>query len=70
LRTISTRPCAILAGIADEAFYAANLEAIVRRSGKTWPVELLPDVGHIPLTLEPAAREAVGRHVRRLQNAA
>jgi alpha-beta hydrolase superfamily lysophospholipase len=64
------QPCAVLAGTADEAFRTETLEEIFRAAGKNWEVELLPNVGHIPLTLEPPAVAATVRHVRKLQHAA
>ncbi|MDH4322885.1 MAG: alpha/beta fold hydrolase [Betaproteobacteria bacterium] len=63
------KPCAVLAGAADEAFRTEKLEEIVRAAGKGWEVELLPNVGHIPLTLEPSAVAVMVRHVRKLQQA-
>lgn len=66
LRAIQ-RPCAIIAGTADEAFRTETLPEIVRTAGKDWPVTLLPGIGHIPLTLEPTALAAVADQVRRLQ---
>lgn len=50
---------AILAGDADEAFQTQELQGLVQGAGKDWPVQLLPGIGHIPLTLEPAALKAV-----------
>lgn len=50
---------AILAGDADEAFQTQELQGIVQGAGKDWSVQLLPGIGHIPLTLEPAALKAV-----------
>ncbi|BCL77312.1 alpha/beta hydrolase [Jeongeupia sp. HS-3] len=64
------RPCAIVAGTDDEAFYTNKLESIVRSAGKDWPVQLLPEIGHIPLTLEPTALDASVRQVRKLHHAA
>jgi len=49
----------LLAGDADEAFYTQELKGIVQRAGKDWPVQLLPGIGHIPLTLDPLALKAV-----------
>lgn len=63
------KPCAVLAGTADEAFRTEKLEGIFRAAGKAWEVELLPRVGHIPLTLEPSAVAVVVRHVGKLQQA-
>jgi pimeloyl-ACP methyl ester carboxylesterase len=52
------QPCTVLAGTSDEAFKTDNLESTLRKLGKNWPVTLLPGIGHIPLTLEPAAVSA------------
>jgi alpha-beta hydrolase superfamily lysophospholipase len=52
------RPCAVVAGISDEAFNTEKLESTFRKLGKNWPVTLLPGIGHIPLTLEPGAVNA------------
>jgi alpha-beta hydrolase superfamily lysophospholipase len=65
-----TRPCAILAGTHDEAFYSDRLEEIFRSAGQQWPVELVPNMGHIQLILEPVALAAIVRRVRQLQQAA
>jgi alpha-beta hydrolase superfamily lysophospholipase len=61
------RPCAILAGDADEVFKTDQLAGVVRAAGQTWPVELLPGIGHINLILAPAATAATVRLVGRLQ---
>ena len=50
---------AILAGDADEAFKTQELQAIVQGAGKDWSVQLLPGVGHIPLTLDPFALKTI-----------
>jgi pimeloyl-ACP methyl ester carboxylesterase len=63
------RPCAVLAGAEDEAFRTEMLEETFRSAGKDWAVELLPNVGHIALTLEAAALAATVRVVRDLQRA-
>lgn len=69
LRSVD-RPCAILAGADDEAFHAERFEPLVRTAGKDWPVQLLPGVKHIPLTLEASALQAVVQRVRALQASA
>ncbi|RQP24914.1 alpha/beta hydrolase [Piscinibacter terrae] len=61
------RPCAIIAGSADEAFFTDKLEGIVRGAGQQWPVVLLPGLGHIPLTLDPSALQAIVQQVQALQ---
>ena len=50
---------AILAGDADELLKSQELQGIVQRAGKDWPVQLLPGIGHIPLTLDKAALKSV-----------
>ena len=65
-----SKPVAALVGASDEAFFADKLEEVFRAAGKNWEVEVLPNIGHIPLTLEPVAIEAVVRRVVRLQHAA
>jgi len=61
------KTCAIIAGTADEAFHTDQLEAIVRSVRNDWQVELVPGIGHIPLTLEPTPLQLILRHVRELQ---
>lgn len=53
------QPVKVLAGAADEVFATETLEQIFRHEGQTWPVTLLPGIGHIPLTLDPSAVRAV-----------
>ena len=53
----------LLAGDADEAFQTQELQGIVQRAGKDWPVQLLPGTGHIPLTLDKAALTSVVEQV-------
>ena len=64
------QPVAALVGASDEAFYADKLQEIFRAAGKSWEVDVLPGIGHIPLTLAPAAIEAVIRRVVQLQHPA
>ena len=63
------RPCALVAGDADELFYADRFEPLLRKHGRDWPVTLVPGIGHIPLTLDAAALakeiEVVGRLQRK-----
>lgn len=61
------QPSAVLAGMDDELFQTEKLEAIFREEGKTWPVTLLPDIGHIPLTLNPNAVHQAVNMVKQLQ---
>ncbi|RKP43909.1 alpha/beta hydrolase [Pararobbsia silviterrae] len=53
------QPCSVVAGLADEVFRSEQLEGIVRKAGRNWEVSLLPNIGHIQLTLEPSAIAAV-----------
>jgi alpha-beta hydrolase superfamily lysophospholipase len=64
------RPCAVLAGDADEAFRTDQYQPIVRQAGRDWSVRLLPGVGHIGLLLSPVALEAMVAQVGELQAAA
>ena len=43
-----------------------ELQGIVQSAGKDWPVQLLPGIQHIPLTLEPAALKAIAELVQKL----
>lgn len=61
------QPCIVLAGTEDEAFLTEKLETIFRSQGKDWPIHLLPGIGHIPLTLDPAAVEAAVQAVQAIQ---
>jgi len=54
---------AILAGDADELMKSQELQGIVQRAGKDWPVQLLQGIGHIPLTLDKAALKSVVEQV-------
>jgi alpha-beta hydrolase superfamily lysophospholipase len=56
---------AILAGDADEAIKTQALQGIVHSAGKDWPVQLLPGIGHIPLTLDQTALKAIVELVQR-----
>lgn len=57
------QPCAVMAGIDDEVFRSEQIEGIVREAGQNWPVTLLPNVGHMDLTLEPSAIATVVRQL-------
>ncbi len=61
------QPCALVAGVDDEAFQSDRLEGIVRERGKQWPVILLPGIGHIGLSLEPVAIDAIVGMVERME---
>jgi alpha-beta hydrolase superfamily lysophospholipase len=62
----AAQPMALLAGLDDEAFHADRFAASFENEGRPIPVTLLPGVGHIGLTLEPAAVAAVVAAVDRL----
>ena len=57
---------AILAGDADELLKSQELQGIVQSAGKDWPVQLLPGIQHIPLTLDPVALKAIAEEVQKL----
>ena len=61
------QPVSVVAGTDDELFYTNKLESIFRAQGKTWPVTLVPGVGHISLTLDPSAVNAAVQAVDRMQ---
>ena len=58
---------AILAGDADELLQAHELQGIVQSAGKDWRVQLLPGIGHIPLTLDPMALKAIAEQLQKLR---
>ena len=58
------QPMRLIAGQADEAFFTDRFAEVFKAEGKDVPVTLLPGIGHIPLTLEPAAVEAAITAVR------
>ena len=64
----ANQTCAVIAGTEDEAFRTDQLADIFRKQGKDWPVTLLPGIGHIPLTLEPAALDAAVSAVEHMRS--
>jgi non-heme chloroperoxidase len=52
------QPMRLLAGSDDEAFHADRFAQTFKAEGKELPVTLLPGLGHIALTLDPAAVRA------------
>ena len=64
------QPCAVLAGTADELFFTDKLEPMFRSAGKNWPVQLLPGIGHIPLSLDPIATGTAAQMIETLQRKA
>ena len=63
------QPMRLLAGEQDEAFFAERYAGLFQAEGKDVPVTLLPGVGHIGLTLQPQAVQAVVAAVADLQAA-
>jgi alpha-beta hydrolase superfamily lysophospholipase len=61
------QPCEVVAGVDDEVFYADRFAEVFRQAGKNVPVELVPGVDHIQLTLSPAALAAEIHAVENLQ---
>ena len=61
------QPVSVLGGTDDESFYTDKLAGTFKAQGKSWPVTLLPGVGHIPLTLNPAAVSAAVRAVEAMR---
>ncbi|MNI39620.1 short chain dehydrogenase [compost metagenome] len=60
------RPCAVIAGTDDEAFKTDQLEPELRALGIQWPLTLVPDIGHIPLTLDKRALAAAVKAVEKM----
>jgi alpha-beta hydrolase superfamily lysophospholipase len=57
------QPVNVVAGSSDEVFVSDKLEGIVREQGQSWSVTLVPGIGHIPLTLDPAAISVIVKTV-------
>ena len=53
------QPVRVVAGASDEVFATGALESIFLSQGRSWPVTLLPGIGHIQLTLNPDAVKAI-----------
>jgi alpha-beta hydrolase superfamily lysophospholipase len=58
------QPVRLLAGQADEVFHSDRFAEVFQAAGKAVPVTLLPGIGHIGLTLEPAAVQAAAAQVK------
>ena len=63
----ANQPMQILAGTDDEAFHADRFATVFAQAGKTTPLALLPGIGHISLTLDPAAVQAAVAAVQRFE---
>jgi len=61
------RPTAVLAGTADELFFASQFEPLFRFAGQNWDVVLLPGIAHISMILDPRATAATVNRVKGLQ---
>ncbi len=57
-------PVAVLVGSDDELFAATQFAPTFRAAGAHWPVQLVPGLSHITLTLQPAGIAAVVRQLR------
>ncbi|MFM5074545.1 alpha/beta hydrolase [Aeromonas hydrophila] len=60
------RPCAVIAGTDDEAFKTDQLEPELRTLGIQWPLTLVPEIDHIPLTLDNRALAAAVQAVEKM----
>jgi alpha-beta hydrolase superfamily lysophospholipase len=61
------QPCQVVAGADDEVFYADRFADVFHQAGKDVPVELVPGVDHIQLTLSPVALAAEIHAVENMQ---
>ena len=59
-------PCAVVVGAEDEVFQADRFAEVFHQAGKEVPVTVVPGVGHITLTLLPAATAAAVAAVDKL----
>jgi non-heme chloroperoxidase len=57
-------PVAVIVGSNDELFNATQFTPTFRAAGARWPVQLVPGLGHITLTLQPAGIAAVVQQLR------
>ena len=62
----AAQPLSVLAGADDEVFHAERFAGVFRAAGKAVPVTLLPGIGHVALTLDPAAVRAAVEQVARM----
>ena len=63
------QPMALVAGQSDEVFHTDRFADVFQSAGRSVPVRLLPGIGHVALTLDPAAVQAVVETVRSLDGA-
>lgn len=65
----ANQPMQLLAGSDDELFHAGRFEQVFKDEGKDVSVRLLPGLGHIALTIDPAAVRAAVAAVQALDTA-
>jgi len=63
------QPVRLVAGQEDEVFYADRFAELFKSAGKEIPVTLVPGIGHIGLTLEPAGVQAAVAAVKSMDEA-
>ena len=61
------QPCQVVVGADDEVFYADRFADVFRQAGQNVPVQVVPGVNHIQLTLSPPALAAEIHAVENLQ---
>ena len=62
------QPMEVLVGQEDEAFRAERFAGVFAKAGRPTPVTVVPGLGHVGLTVQPAGIEAVVSAVRRLSS--
>ena len=62
----ATQPMELLAGGDDEVFFADRFAGVFADAGRPLPVTLVPGLGHMAMTLDPAAIDAVALALQRL----
>jgi pimeloyl-ACP methyl ester carboxylesterase len=68
IRSIS-RPVEVIVGGDDELFFADKYRPLLEEAGRSdIPVTVVPDTGHVNLTLSSAGRAAAVAAIRRLDN--
>jgi non-heme chloroperoxidase len=62
---LASKACAVIAGDSDELFFSEHLAPMVKAANQTWPVQILPGLGHIDMLLHKSAHEALIRQLGR-----
>ncbi len=62
------QPLHVLVGQEDEIFHADQFSAVFEEAGRPVPVILLPGVGHVDITLQPAAIQAITETLESFRN--